>query len=32
LDLTPEQIADIVEFMKSLTGSKQVVTLPVLPN
>ena len=32
LDLTPEQIADIIEFMKSLTGSKQVVTLPVLPN
>ena len=32
LDLTPEQIADTIEFMKSLTGSKQVVTLPVLPN
>jgi cytochrome c peroxidase len=32
LDLTPEQIADVIAFMKSLTGSKQVVTLPVLPN
>jgi cytochrome c peroxidase len=32
LDLTPEQIADVIEFMKSLTGSKQVVTLPILPN
>ncbi len=32
LHLTPEQTTDVVEFMKSLTGSKQVVTLPVLPN
>lgn len=32
LKLTPEEIADVIEFMKSLTGSKQVVTLPVLPN
>ena len=30
LDLT--EIADLVEFLKTLTGTKQVVSLPVLPN
>lgn len=30
--LTPAEISDVVEFLKSLTGSKQVVTLPILPN
>ena len=32
IPLDPEEIDDMVEFLKSLTGSKQVVTLPVLPN
>jgi len=32
VDLSADEIEDIIEFMKSLTGSKQVVTLPVLPN
>lgn len=30
--LQPEDIADLVEFLKTLTGSKQEVSLPVLPN
>jgi cytochrome c peroxidase len=30
--LNKQEIDDVVEFLKSLTGSKQVVTLPVLPN
>ena len=30
--LTSEDVNDLVEFMKSLTGSKQAVTLPILPN
>ena len=32
ISLTPEEIADIVAFLKTLTGSTQVVTLPVLPD
>ncbi len=32
LQLTASERRDIIEFMKTLTGSKQVVTLPVLPN
>ncbi len=32
LDLSDPEIADLIEFLKSLTGSKQVVTLPILPN
>lgn len=32
LDLSAEEILDLVEFLKSLTGSKQNVSLPVLPN
>jgi cytochrome c peroxidase len=32
VDLSPEQVEDVIAFLKSLTGSKQVVTLPVLPN
>jgi cytochrome c peroxidase len=32
IDLSEAEIADIITFMKSLTGSKQVVTLPILPN
>lgn len=30
--LTPGEAADLVAFLKTLTGSKQIVTLPVLPN
>jgi cytochrome c peroxidase len=30
--LDVDEIADVVAFMRSLTGSKQVVTLPILPN
>jgi cytochrome c peroxidase len=32
LGLSAEEIASVVEFMKTLTGTKQVVSLPVLPN
>jgi cytochrome c peroxidase len=32
VELDQKEIADVVEFMKTLTGSKQVVSLPVLPN
>ena len=32
IDLQPQEIADVVEFLKTLTGTKQVVSLPVLPN
>lgn len=32
IPLTPQEIADLIEYLRSLTGSKQVVTLPVLPN
>jgi cytochrome c peroxidase len=32
IDLTPQDIADVVEFLKTLTGTKQIVSLPVLPN
>jgi len=32
VDLDAEESRDIVEFMKSLTGTKQIVSLPVLPN
>ncbi len=32
VQLTPDEIQDVIAFMRSLTGSKQVVTLPVLPN
>jgi hypothetical protein len=30
--LSDAEIADLIAFLKSLTGSKQVVTLPILPN
>ncbi len=30
--LTTDESADLIAFLKTLTGSKQVVTLPVLPN
>ena len=30
--LTADDVSDLVAFLKTLTGSKQVVTLPVLPN
>ena len=30
--LTPGDVSDLVAFLDTLTGSKQVVTLPVLPN
>ena len=32
IPLTVEEIADVIEFMKTLTGTKQIVSLPVLPN
>jgi cytochrome c peroxidase len=31
-ELDQKEVADLVEFMKTLTGTKQVVSLPVLPN
>src|SRR3954447_117104 len=30
--LNPEEITQLIEFLKTLTGTKQVVSLPVLPN
>jgi cytochrome c peroxidase len=30
--LSKDEVADIIAFMKSLTGKRQVVALPVLPN
>lgn len=32
IPLTSAEVADVIEFLKSLTGAKQVVALPVLPN
>ena len=32
VELSPQEITDVVEFLKTLTGTKQVVSLPVLPN
>lgn len=32
LQLSDAEIADVIAFMRSLTGSKQVVALPILPN
>jgi len=32
VDLSADEVSDLVEFMKSLTASKSVVSLPVLPN
>lgn len=32
INLNNQEVADVIEFLKSLTGSKQVVVLPVLPN
>ena len=32
LDLSDEDVAMLVAFLKTLTGSKQAVTLPILPN
>lgn len=32
VDLTSEEITNLIDFMHSLTGSTQVVTLPILPN
>lgn len=32
VELTPDEITNLIDFLFSLTGSKQVVTLPVLPN
>jgi cytochrome c peroxidase len=32
IDLSPQEVEDVIEFMRSLTGSRQVVALPVLPN
>jgi cytochrome c peroxidase len=30
--LTGAEVDDIIDFMRSLTGKRQVVALPVLPN
>ena len=32
IELDANEIADVIEFLKTLTGTKQVVSLPVLPN
>jgi cytochrome c peroxidase len=32
IDLNPQEVDDLIAFMGTLTGEKQVVTLPVLPN
>jgi len=32
VELSPQEVTDVVEFLKTLTGTKQVVSLPVLPN
>ena len=32
LDLNAQDVADVIEFLKTLTGTKQVVSMPVLPN
>jgi cytochrome c peroxidase len=32
VNLSASEIADIITFLKSLNGSKQAVTLPILPN
>jgi hypothetical protein len=32
LDLDQNEIEDLIAFMKSLTGEKAVVALPILPN
>ena len=32
LDLNHNEIEDLIAFMKSLTGEKAVVALPILPN
>jgi cytochrome c peroxidase len=32
LNLNAQDVTDIIEFLKTLTGTKQIVSLPVLPN
>jgi cytochrome c peroxidase len=32
IDLTPAEVSDVIAFLRTLTGSRQVVALPVLPN
>ena len=32
VELSPQEVTDVVEFLKTLTGTKQVVSMPVLPN
>jgi cytochrome c peroxidase len=32
IDLTTQEVADVIAFLKTLTGTKQIVSLPVLPN
>jgi cytochrome c peroxidase len=32
VELDVEECRDVIEFLKSLTGAKQIVSLPVLPN
>lgn len=31
VNISDAEIADVIAFLESLTGSKQVVTLPILP-
>jgi cytochrome c peroxidase len=32
IELTAQEATEVIEFLKTLTGTKQVVSLPVLPN
>ncbi len=32
VDLSAEESADVIAFLRSLTGTKQIVSLPILPN
>jgi len=32
LKLSAQEVTDVIEFLKTLTGTKQIVSLPVLPN
>ena len=32
VNLKAEEVADVIEFLKTLTGTKQIVSMPVLPN
>jgi len=32
IDLSAQEVADVIAFLKTLTGTSQIVSLPVLPN